>query len=118
MVYQGVAVEKGWKDCLAVARNATVEAWEALTLAPLDGSQRQYQLRGDEATVTHQGVSLPQWEYKITDGGRILYLVDERPVLKNGKAQWAGTVIIIEASPGHPKRTEKVRGGRKGPGRR
>ncbi|MDD2859104.1 MAG: hypothetical protein PHU75_10575 [Candidatus Nanopelagicales bacterium] len=118
IVFQGTGVQKGWDDCVAAVRNAMVEAWEQLTLAPLEESQRQYQLRGSAATVNYQGVALPQWQYKISDGGRLLYLVDSAPVMKRGKQVHAGTVIVVEASPGHPKATERVKGSRKGPGRR
>lgn len=29
------SAQKGWRDCLAVARNATVDAWDRLTTAPM-----------------------------------------------------------------------------------
>lgn len=95
------------------------DAWDALVGAPGAESERQYQLRGTLAHRQHQGRTLPQWEYKFTDGGRILYLLDTEPVLNSrGKQVQAGRVIILEATPGHPKHTERVRGSRKSPGRR
>lgn len=52
---------------------------------------------------------LAQWEYKIANGGRLVYLIDEDPVLNSrGKQTHAGTVILIVASSGHPKRTESA----------
>lgn len=117
--FQGSSVEKNWNDCVAAARNAMGSAWDALTASPASENGRQYQLRGDDATRQYQGQALPQWEYKITDGGRLIYLIDSAPVLDNkGRQLFAGRVIVVEASPGHPKWTEKVRGGRKSPGRR
>jgi hypothetical protein len=119
IVFQGMSVQKQWQDCLAVARNATTDAWDALTVAPDRLSPRHVQLRGDLAFRTHQGTALPQWEYKISDGGRLIYLINNDPVTNaRGKQTHAGTVILIDASPGHPKHTEKVKGGRKSPGRR
>jgi hypothetical protein len=119
IVFAGAGVEREWSDCLAVARNAVCDAWYALTIDPLAVTPRQYRLRGAEATKTYQGLTLQQWEYKITDGGRLLYLVDPAPVLDSrGKQLFAGRVILLLASPGHPKHTEKVKGGRKSPGRR
>lgn len=119
MVFAGTGVEREWSDCLAVARNAVCDAWDALTADPLAVTPRQYRLRGAEATKTYQGAALPQWEYKITNGGRLLYLVDARPVLDvRGKPLFAGRVVLLLAVPGHPKHTEKVKGSRKGPGRR
>lgn len=117
-MFQGKSVEREWTECLAVARNAMVDAWDALTATPDAESTRQYQLRGSEALRKHQGQALPQWEYKFSDGGRIMYLLDAAPVLNpRGKQLFAGRVIIIDASPGHPKRTERVKGGRPSPGR-
>ncbi len=61
---------------------------------------------------------LAQWEYKITSGGHLIYLIDKDPVLNPRRKQtYVGTVIILEASTGHPKRTEEVKGSRKGPTR-
>lgn len=119
IVLQGTSVEKQWNDCVAAARSAMTDAWDVLTTAPTTSSPRQYRLRAAEADRTYQGRQLPQWEYKITDGGRLLYLVDDEPVITSrGRQTHAGRVIILEASPGHPKHTERVRGSRKGPGRR
>ncbi len=111
---QGISVHKQWLDCLAGARNATTDAWDALTVAPARVSERQYQLRGDLAFRTFRGRVLAQWEYKITDGGRLIYLIDDDPVLNSrGKQTHAGTVIVMEASPGHPKHTERIKGSRR-----
>ncbi len=61
---------------------------------------------------------LAQWEVKITSGGRLIYLIDQDPVLNSrGKQTHVGTVILLGASAGHPKRTERVKGSRKGPTR-
>ncbi|MFI8090869.1 hypothetical protein ACIF9R_21530 [Streptomyces sp. NPDC086080] len=36
---------------------------------------RQHQLRGRHATRVWKGAELEQWEYEITSGGRVRYLV-------------------------------------------
>lgn len=41
------SAQKGWRDCLAVARNATVDAWNRLTTAPMLENERRYQLKAD-----------------------------------------------------------------------
>jgi len=119
LVFQGASVHKQWQDCLTAARNAATDAWDALTVAPAQVSERQYQLRGELAFRTYRGHALPQWEHKISNGGRLIYLIDDQGLLNaRGRQTHAGTVIMLEASPGHPKRTEKVLGARKSPGRR
>ncbi|MER7739463.1 hypothetical protein ABTX34_14225 [Streptomyces sp. NPDC096538] len=43
-----------------------------------------------------KGAELEQWEYEITSGGRVRYLVSPD----------TSTVILVYASPRHPKDTE------------
>lgn len=100
--------EKGWRDMLATARNATVDAWEQLTVAPEEQSARQYPLKGDLGTGSFQGQTYVRWQYKLTDGGRLWYFVDRAARGRN-----AGRVLIHEVSPGHPKSSERVRGRRR-----
>jgi len=50
--------------------------------------------------VTIAGKDLEQWQYELTGAARILYAADRDK----------RTVFIIEASPGHLKATERVRG--------
>ena len=98
---QGSSVHKEWLDCLAVARNATNDAWDALTAAPDRVSERQHQLRGELVFRTYGGRMLAQWEYKITSGGRLIYLIDKDPVVNSrGKQTYVGTAIILEETAG------------------
>lgn len=94
--------EKGWTDLLATARNATTDAWEHLTTHPQERSQRCYPLRADYATATVHGNVCDQWQYKVTDGGRIWYCT----VPTEGKGKVAGVVYLMLCAPGHPKGTE------------
>ncbi|WP_432107218.1 hypothetical protein [Streptomyces sp. AA1529] len=43
-----------------------------------------------------KGSDLEQWEYEVTGGGRVRYLVSVE----------TSTVILVHASPRHPKDTE------------
>jgi hypothetical protein len=47
-------------------------------------------------TRVWKGSELEQWEYEITSGGRVRYLVSLE----------TSTVILVYASPRHPKVTE------------
>lgn len=102
------SAEKGWRDMLGNARNATADAWEQLTASPEEQSARRYPLKGDLGTGTYQGTTYVRWQYKLTDGGRIWYFVDRAFPGKH-----AGRVLIHEVSPGHPKSSERVRGRRR-----
>ncbi len=91
----------GWTDCLAAARNATVDAWDRLTTTPTVEDGRLYRLRADLATGTYDGRTFDRYQYKITNGGRIWYFVDLTPA-----AKVAGRVLLERCEPGHPKETE------------
>ncbi|GIH72384.1 hypothetical protein Mth01_46370 [Sphaerimonospora thailandensis] len=94
--------EKGWRDCLATARNAVVDAWERLTTAPTREDERLYRLKADYATGTYSGRTYDRYQYKITNGGRLWYFVDATPT---GKV--VGRVLLERCEPGHPKETER-----------
>lgn len=88
----------GWEQlCRAVLPNAH-RCLDALRTAPQSRSNwtRQHQLRGRHATKEWKGSELEQWEYEITSGGRVRYLVSPE----------TSTVIVVYASPRHPKDTE------------
>ncbi|MCZ7414864.1 MULTISPECIES: hypothetical protein [unclassified Streptomyces] len=57
---------------------------------------RQHRLRGRLATGAIGGKTYPQWEYEVTAGGRVRYLVDEE----------RRTVHHVQASTRHPKDTD------------
>lgn len=69
---------KGWDElCRSAPANALVAFEElrrrATSPAP---TNRHHPLKGDLATGTHKGETMAQWQYEITSGGRIWYLVD------------------------------------------
>jgi hypothetical protein len=97
------AAERGWTDLKAFAKNALVDAYDYLTAHPTKyDPDRCYQLRGDLSTVLVDGVVLAQWQYKVTDGARLWYAVDE----PNPKAKKPGRVYITKAATGHPNETD------------
>ena len=95
--------EKGWRDVLAVATHATVEAWAHLTAHPHEGSKRCYALKAAYAVVNIGGVAYEQWQYKVTDGARIWHcVVPSNPKAKpNRRAQARCT--SSSAAPGTPR---------------
>jgi len=92
---------KGWRDCVAGTRNAMADAYDRLSTQPLTETPRQYRLRADYATGTYQGRSYDRWQYKISNGGRLWYFVDD-----TASTRAAGRVLIERADPGHPKETD------------
>ena len=81
-------------------KGAPASRWslEALRTDPLSRANwnRRHQLRGRHATREWKGSELEQREYEITSGGRVRYLVSPE----------TSTVILVYASPRHPKDTE------------
>jgi hypothetical protein len=96
--------EKGWTDCLAVARNAAVDAWDRLTTAPTVEDECLYRLRAELATGTYDGATFERYQYKITNGGRLWYFVQHTPA-----AKIQGRVLLERCEPGHPKQTDRPR---------
>ena len=95
------AAAKGWTDLTASAKNALADAWDCLSRTPLNHSERQYKLRAGYSSVAYKGVTYDRWQYKVTGGARIWYLVDEQA---SGKHR--GSVLLERVSPAHPKETE------------
>jgi hypothetical protein len=83
-----------------------VDAWDHLTGNPQEFSQRCYPLRADFEHVVINGVRYPQWQYKVTDGGRIWYCVVPSDAKASARPKVAGVVYLLLCSPGHPKGTE------------
>ena len=89
---------KGWSDLCSEAPGNTRRCYEALRGDPLSMSDpdRQHRLRGRLATRALGGTEHPQWEYEVTAGGRVRYLID----------QAKRTVHLVYASTRHPKDTD------------
>jgi hypothetical protein len=87
---------KGWeKVCAAAPGNARV-AWEMITADPRERTDRQHPLKGRLGTRMVNGQDMEQWQYEVTGGGRLWYVIDDQ----------TKTVWLTEATTGHPKVTE------------
>ena len=80
----------------AVAPRNTRTAWERITDDPRERDLRQHPLKGTLGIRVVNGVSLEQWQYEVTGGGRLWYCIDDA----------RRTVWLMEAATGHPKSTE------------
>lgn len=96
-VFGDLKAAKGWETLRRAAPGPLDHAWMAITSDPTRTDGRQHQLKGNLGTGTVEGVSLPQWQYEVTGGGRLWYLVDA----KNRR------LYLSHAGTGHPKATDK-----------
>lgn len=89
---------KGWAALCTEAPGNARRCYEALRKDPLstDNPDRQHRLRGRLATASLGGHDLPQWEFEVTSGGRVRYLVDAD----------RRTVHFVYAADRHPKDTD------------
>lgn len=89
---------KGWEVLCQQAATNTAAAWRELRTRPdrLTPTSRHHQLKGSLAAAAHRGVDMEQWQYEVTGGGRIWYLVDT-----GNRILW-----LRHAGAGHPKDTE------------
>jgi hypothetical protein len=76
-----------------------------LRSSPRSGADhdRQHRSRGDLATHRHNNRELEQWEYEVTSGGRVRYVIDDAN----------HTVWLIYASLCHPKEIERHKSARR-----
>ena len=74
------AAAAGWEELCRHALPNTRRCLETLRTDPRSGAghDRQHRLRGDLATHRHNGRDLEQWEYEVTSGGRIRYVIDDQ----------------------------------------
>ena len=89
----------GWEELCRHALANTRRCLDVLRSEPRSRADhdRQHRLRGDLATHRHNGRDLEQWEYEVTSGGRVRYVIDDQ----------ARVVWIVYASPRHPKDTDR-----------
>ncbi|TDE47527.1 hypothetical protein E1295_22520 [Nonomuraea mesophila] len=89
---------RGWEELCRHALVNTRRCFETLRTDPRTGAghDRQHRLRGELSTHRHNGEELEQWEFEVTSGGRVRYVINDT----------TRTVWIIYASPQHPKDTE------------
>jgi hypothetical protein len=89
---------KGWEELCRQAPGNARTAFEAIRSAPCPspGTHRNHRLKHTLAWGSHNGRLREQWQYEVTGGGRIWYLVDQE----------SRTVWLVYAGTGHPKATD------------
>jgi hypothetical protein len=88
----------GWDQLGRQAAGNLRRAFDAIRADPRSRSnpERHHRLKGSLATATWMGESLERWQYEVTGGGRIWYVIEDA----------RRTVWITYAGSGHPKATE------------
>ncbi|MFI5905942.1 hypothetical protein [Dactylosporangium sp. NPDC051541] len=99
MIYGDTDAIKGWQDLCTQATGATRTAYFAITTnpEPAPPTDKHHRLKADLAVGRYNGEMLPQWQYEVTGGARIWYLVDAA----------RRRVIVTYASMRHPKATDR-----------
>ena len=89
---------RGWDDLCRQAPGNARRAYEAILgdPEPMAWSRRRHRLAPPLDERIQKGRPLAQWQYEVTGGGRLWYLVD---------TEWR-TIWLSHASTGHPKHTE------------
>ncbi|MFI9385675.1 hypothetical protein [Kutzneria sp. NPDC052558] len=88
----------GWENLSRQAAGNLRRAYERIRATPraLDIPDRQHRLKGKLGTAAFKGQELERWQYEVTGGGRIWYLIDDQ----------TRTAWITYAGTGHPKATD------------
>lgn len=91
------AAAEGWEQLVRQAPTSLRRAYDALRTAPrsMTSPERQHRLKGLLATACWKGQELERWQYEVTGGGRIWYLVDQE----------RRTLWLTYAGTGHPRQT-------------
>ncbi|MFE6052943.1 hypothetical protein ACFQ6N_19475 [Kitasatospora sp. NPDC056446] len=89
---------EGWENLGRQAAGNLRRAFERIRATPRAGDNpcRHHRLKGGLGTATFKGRELERWQYEVTGGGRIWYLLDD--VSRIAWITYAGT--------GHPKATD------------
>ncbi|MEV4710543.1 hypothetical protein [Micromonospora sp. NPDC049374] len=92
------AAADGWEHLARQAPGNLRRAFETLRVAPRSRTspERQHRLKGTLASAGWKGQELERWQYEVTGGGRIWYLVDDE----------RRTVWLTYVGTGHPRETE------------
>lgn len=89
---------KGWEELAQQATGNLRRAFETIRSSPRTHTApgRHHRLKGSLGTGTFKGQDLERWQFEVTGGGRIWYLIDDA----------SRTVWIVYAGTGHPKVTD------------
>lgn len=96
--FADTAAANGWEQLARHAPGNLRRAYEAIRTAPraMTSPERQHRLKGDLGTAVWKGAHYERWQYEVTGGGRVWYLVDEEH-----RTAW-----ITYAGTGHPRATD------------
>ena len=88
----------GWETLSRHAGANLRRAFDIIRADPRSRSspERHHRLKGSLGTAIWKGEPLERWQYEVTGGGRIWYLIDD-----TRRTAW-----IIYAGTGHPKATD------------
>jgi hypothetical protein len=89
---------EGWEQLGARAAGNLRRAFNAIRADPRSRSspERHHRLKGSLGTAPWKGEPAERWQYEVTGGARIWYVIDDA----------RRTVWITYAGPGHPKATD------------
>jgi hypothetical protein len=96
--FAGKEAANGWEELSRQAGGNLRRAFDAIRTDPRSRSspERHHRLKGALGTAAWKGESLERWQYEVTGGGRIWYVIDDA----------RRTAWIIYAGTGHPKATD------------
>ncbi|SDL46610.1 hypothetical protein SAMN05216298_3943 [Glycomyces sambucus] len=96
--FADAAAVKGWSDLERQASGNLRRAWDDLRADPRSRANpsRQHRLKGELGEGVWKGVACERWQYEVTGGGRLWYLIDDG----------SRTVWLVYAGTGHPKPTD------------
>lgn len=89
---------QGWEQLARHSGGNLRRAFDAIRADPRSrlAPERHHRLKGDLGTAAWKGEALERWQYKVTGGGSIWYVIDDA----------RQTAWITYASAGHPKATD------------
>ncbi|MFI6760787.1 hypothetical protein ACIBF5_16800 [Micromonospora sp. NPDC050417] len=88
----------GWEELARQASTNLRRAYETIRANPrtVTAPERHHRLKGSLANGAWKGQTHERWQYEVTTGGRIWYLIDDE----------RRTAWITYAGTGHPKVTD------------
>lgn len=88
----------GWEHLARQVPSNLRRAYDTIRANPRSTANpdRHHRLKGSLAVGAWKGAQLERWQYEVTGGGRIWYLIDDE----------RRTVWITFAGTGHPKSTD------------
>ncbi|MFE9693114.1 hypothetical protein [Micromonospora sp. NPDC005806] len=92
------AAADGWEQLARQAATNLRRAYDLLRADPRSkaSSECHHRLKGSLATAQWKGQALERWQYEVTGGGRIWYLIDDD----------RRTVWLTYAGTAHPRETD------------